>query len=184
MALLSVVLFGGLRFGVRAWESGSGYIEQASRIEAVQSLLRRQVGQAQLPRQDADAEPLAAFAGDTESLTFIAPLPVQRGIGGWHRFRLALREDGGHADLALAWRPYRAADNLDSLEDATTLLEDIAGMELSYFGALDEGQPMQWWDGWESASGRPQLVRLRLEFPPGDPRRWPDLVIRVIGSSN
>jgi general secretion pathway protein J len=183
MALLSLVLFGGLRFGVRVWETGGETVSQASRIEAVQNLLRSQVSQAHLPQQRA-APPLPiAFVGRPEYVTFVAPLPVQRGIGGFYQFQLARRDRDGRTDLALAWRRYRAAEDLGPFEEETTLIENVSDVELSYFGAADEAQPAQWWNSWEGAESRPRLIRLRLEFPPGDTRRWPDLIIRVIGSS-
>jgi len=187
MALLSVLLFGGLHFGVRAWEAGGKHIEQASRVETVQNLLRRQVSQARRLPQAADAGSVAPFVGQADSLVFIAPLPVHRGIGGSYLFRLTHRETNGRSDLALAWHLYRPellTGGLAEPDEEATLLEDIAGIELAYYGAVDEEQPMQWWDAWDGASGMPQLVRLRVEFPQGDPRRWPDLIIRILGSSN
>jgi general secretion pathway protein J len=185
MALLSVVLFGGLRFGVRAWETGGERVEQANRIETVQNLVRRQVSQARLVSQATGAGPVAPFVGASNTLVFIAPLPAHRGLGGLYLFRLALRERQGQSYLTLAWRLYRPellSDYLGAFDNETMLLEDIAGIELSYFGASVPEQPPQWWDVWDGVNGPPQLVRLRVEFPSGDTHRWPDLIIRVAGS--
>ncbi|MGH6893625.1 MAG: PulJ/GspJ family protein [Dongiaceae bacterium] len=187
MALISVILFGGLRFGMRAWEAGSDHIDDATRIELVQNLLRRQVSQARLPPQAADTGPVAAFVGGADSLMFIAPLPAHRGRGGSYLFRLTQRESDRRSVLTLAWHLYRPellAEDLAAPEDETALLEDIAGIGLAYYGAADPERPPQWSDAWDGAGGRPQLVRLRVEFPPGDARRWPDLIIRVVGASN
>lgn len=185
MALLSVLLSGGLRFGMRVWEAGGDHIEQAGRIETVQSLLRRQVSQARLPPLANDAAPVATFLGTSDQLTFVAPLPAHRGIGGSYLFRLSAPTHDGRKDLSLAWRIYRPDPYADSSpsEDETTLLKDIAEIEFSYYGARGPEQPIQWWDGWDGGNGRPILVRLRVEFPPGDQRRWPDLIIRVLGSA-
>jgi general secretion pathway protein J len=187
MALLSVILFGGLRFGVRAWEAGGDRIEHASRVEMVQNLLRRQVGQARRLPQAADTDSAAPFVGEAGSLVFVAPLPAHRGIGGSYLFRLTHRESDGRSDLALGWylyRPELLASGLAEPNEEAILLEDIVGIELAYYGAVGEEQPMQWWDAWDGAGGMPQLVRLRIEFPPGDQRRWPDLIVRVFASSN
>lgn len=187
MGLLSVILFGGLRFGVRAWEGGGSHIEQASRIETVQSLLRREVSQARVPSRAADAAPFPTFAGNPDRLTFVAPLPVHRGVGGSYLFRLSTQERDGRSDLVLTWHVYRPEGYMGTSaphEETTTLLEEIAAIELSYYGAAGPEQPMQWWNAWDNANGRPRLVRVRVEFLPGDTRRWPDLVIRVPGSSS
>src|SRR5687767_7217603 len=86
MALLSVILFGGLRFGMRAWEVGSDYIDRPTRIERIQNLLRQEISQALLPAPVGD--PVPTFFGGPESLTFVAPLPAHRGIAGPHLFQL------------------------------------------------------------------------------------------------
>lgn len=186
MALLSLVLFGGLRFGIRAWETGGARMGQTYRVEAVQSLLRRQLGQVRLLPPATDADAVMSFTGGRDSLMFIAPLPVHRGIGGSHLFHLAESERNGRSDLTLAWslfRPELLTTGPSTLEAGTTLLENIAGFELSYFGALLPGQAPQWWDAWDLNDGEPQLVRVRVEFRPGDLRRWPDLIVRLPGSA-
>lgn len=107
MALLSVILFGGLRFGMRAWEAGGEHVEQASRLDTMQNLLRRQVSQARLPELDAGTEsrPLPAFVGEPERLQFIAPLPAHRGAGGSYLFHLAVAEGDGRPASNAALRP-------------------------------------------------------------------------------
>lgn len=184
--LLSVILFGGLRFGVRAWEAGGDHVDRVSRIEVVQSLLRRQLAQTRLPPLEANASGAAVFVGEPGRLFFVASLPAHHGIGGSYMFRLGDSEHDGRSDLTLAWRLYRPellASDAPVLEDGTTLLEDITGIELSYFGAPDPERAPQWWAAWDGVNGAPQLVRVRVEFPPGDSRRWPDLIVRVIGSA-
>ena len=186
MALLSVILFGGLRFGIRAWETGGRNLEEAGRIESVQSLLRRELTQARFLPQKDNAGPVAPFKGDATSLVFIAPLPNHGGVGGSYLFRLALRESNGRSDLTLAWRLYRPELLVSDgriFDDGTVLVGGIASIELSYYGAPGPQLPLQWWDKWDGASGRPQLIRLRMEFPPGDRRRWPDLIIRVMDAA-
>lgn len=185
MALVSVILFGGLRFGVRAWEGGGARVEQSHRVEVVQNLLRRQISQARLLPRATDADAVMSFAGDVDSLTFIAPLPAHRGIAGSYLFHLRTVESAGRSDLALTWSLYRPellTAGASASEDGTILLQDIAGIELSYFGALSPGQAPQWWGSWDVTNGGPQLVRVRVAFQPGDRRRWPDLIIRVRGT--
>ena len=187
MAMLSVILFGGLRFGIRAWETGGRNLEEAGRIEAVQSLLRRELTQARFLPQKNNAGPVAPFKGDASSLVFIAPLPNHGDLGGSYLFRLALRENQGRSDLTLAWRLYRPellVSDHQIFDDGTVLVGNIASIELSYYGSPGPQLPFQWWDKWDGSSGRPQLIRLRMEFSPGDRRRWPDLIIRVIGAAS
>ncbi len=81
LGLVSVVLFGGLRFGTRAWEAGNARAERLAEVQAVQAVLRRRIAQAVLP-EDAGAESAfsdspAAFAGEEDSLRFVALVPYE-----------------------------------------------------------------------------------------------------------
>jgi general secretion pathway protein J len=184
MALMSLILFGGVRFGIRAWEAGGAHIDDASRIETVQSLLRRTISRARFPSQPATAPRFPVFEGSADQLSFIAPLPAHRGIGGSYLFRLATRTENGRTDLLLAWQVFRPdgyAGKANLRDEQTALLKDITAIELSYYGSPGPEDPIQWWSSWEGAYGRPAMVRLRMEFPTGDRRRWPDLIIRVPG---
>lgn len=187
VALISVALMGGLRFGIRAWETGSDRLDQFSRIEVVQNLLRRELAQATLPRIPVDQAVIPpAFRGNPGELQFLAPLPVHFAEGGLRIFRLEARPRGLRYDLVLSWRMYRPEILLSEAyeaEEETVLLEELSGIELSYFGALAKDQPPEWLSDWPAELGRPQLVRLRVNLPEDDRRRWPDLIIRLPGAA-
>jgi len=183
-ALMSVLMFGGLRFGLRAWESGGERIDEAAQVEVVQSLLRRALSQARLPwllvPEDEDHDTLSLFSGTPDTMSFVAPLPSHSGNGGLAVFLLSERQNGEGASLALAWKIFRP-DDFDSAafetDEERLLLEDIAGIEFAYYGRFDANLPPDWLDQWDGLLGLPQLIRVRLSFPPGDRRRWPDLVV-------
>ena len=56
----------------------------------------------------------------------------------------------------------------------TELLNGVARLELAYFGPAGN-LPPAWRSSW-AAPSLPELVRLRIVFAPGDPRRWADIV--------
>lgn len=184
MALVSVALFGGMRFGMRAWETGTQRIDQATRIELVQSLLRRQLSQAKLPPNKPNNS-APAFVGEADRVAFVAPSPRPDDIGTDVQFVLAKSTARGRSQLTLTWAPPQARESGEapSSPEATMLLEDVASVELGYYGAPDPQRPAQWWDAWDGAHGLPALVRLRLSFPKGDERRWPDLIIHIVKRS-
>lgn len=182
-SLISVLLFGGFRFGLRAWESGSDRIDRTSRVELVQSLLRRELSQAMLPKlvvpaQDRDA--VSAFAGTRDTMSFVAPLPTHSGTGGLYVLSLSKRQAGRHTDLSLGWRLFRPDEmgaGAFKADDESTLIDDIGGLQFAYYGTLDRDGTAGWLDRWIGMRGLPQLIRVRVSFPPGDPRQWADLVI-------
>jgi len=183
MALLAVLLFGGFRFGLRAWEAGGARIERLNEAEQVQNLLRRELGEAYSlagsnPQTGAGA--LATFQGSRDSLSFVAPLPSQAGVGGLYRFGLGIETVTGERRLALAWqifRPDRAPRASVDADSRSVLLHGIAGVDFAYFGRRQTGAPAQWQDDWDDRRGLPELVRLRVSFPDGDGRTWSDLFV-------
>ena len=177
-ALMSVLMFGGLRFGLRAWESGGERIDEAAQVEVVQNLLRRALSQARPPWDHEDRETLSVFSGTPDTLSFVAPLPSHSGSGGLAVFLLSERQNSDGASLALVWKIFRP-DNLDSaaFDEDRLLLENIGGIEFAYYGRFDASRPPNWLDQWDGLLGLPQLIRVRVRFPPGDRRRWPDLVV-------
>lgn len=174
LALLSVVLFAGLRFGARAWEAGGESIERTGEVEAVQELLRRTLSEAATVELTG-AEPQVALAGAPDRVSFIAPLPRHVGLGGRGRYRLA-RDEAGH--LLLAWEPHRPERGLgDPLSgEPAIVLQGVASLAIAYYGAERSGETPAWHDGWESPN-LPKLIRIEVAFAEGDRRRWPELTI-------
>jgi general secretion pathway protein J len=183
MALLALLLFGGVHFGLRAWEAGGTRIERLNEAQQVQELLRRQLSQAYLlasSGSQAAAGSGASFRGTAGSLAFIAPLPSQAGTGGLYRFMLGTEVIAGERRLVLAWQVFRPdrpprADFDES--SRSVLLHAIAAVDFAYYGRWEEGRLPQWHGDWDDRRGLPELVRLRVNFPAGDGRAWPDLFI-------
>lgn len=181
MALVSIILFGGMRFGLRAWETGGERVERVARTELVQNLLRRQLSQARLPSNTAGTS-IIAFAGQSDRVTFIAP-PARRGEAeGEFVFVLRKSDENQQSHLHLTWTPLRPPTSTETARDseAARLMENVTTVELAYYGAPDPRRPAQWWDSWDGAQVLPTLVRLRITFPQGDRRRWPDLIVRLV----
>ena len=182
-AIMSALLFGGLRFGLRAWEVGGERIDRLATIEPVQNLLRRQLSQVILPYSPANVRsqaPTSAFIGTSDAVRFIAPLPANTGNSGLYVFSLSAERGSAPRKLQLSWRIFRP-DTLHSEsfepEDESTLLDDVDAVKFSYFGSYDPAQAPQWYESWNSEFGLPQLIRIRISFPPDDLRRWPDLLV-------
>ncbi len=184
LGLISLVLFGGLRFGTRAWEAGNASAERFAELEVVQSLLRRQIAQATLPKSsDKSAPDVAAFVGEPDRIRFVAPGFSRAGIGGLYRFELALRDAEAGQKLELSWRLYRPdeAAEFDREPNETSgrraLLEGIEQAAFDYYGSLEPTRSAEWHDRWDEAARLPSLVSLKIAFAEGDPRSWPDLLI-------
>ena len=182
LGMISVVLFGGIRFGARSWEAGHTRLEELNEVEVAQSVLRRLISRSRevaLFDTNRDREAVS-FAGRRDAVYFAAPLPAHRGIGGAYAYALRVRKTLGGEELVLSWRLQRpetppSADG--EFEDETVLLADIAAVSLDYYGTEERGREADWRDSWDGSAGLPRLVRMTVAFPANDGRYWPPLTI-------
>ena len=176
-SLLALVLFGSLRFGLRAWELGTAHADQVEDVMFSQNLLRRLVADAYpLFVFDDPIHPHVDFDGRARSLGFLASAPIALGGGGRSRFAFFLEQHDGRANLVMTSKPELARPEDASLR-RKTLLSGVDSLEFSYFGTKRADRVAQWHDDWTAQRALPQLLRVGVRFPANDARVWPDLVI-------
>jgi general secretion pathway protein J len=166
VGLLFVLLFGGLRFGMRAWERGSSTTDASDTIRTVQDLVRGEVEHACPRRLAATAPPPAPspldFSGGAVRLRFLGPAPQAAGGRSCARLTLQVLPDGTLQRLVL-----KLGSN-----PGTDLLRHAQAIDFAYLAAGGA-----WRGGWSGQSALPALVRLRIAFPAGDARLWPELFL-------
>lgn len=176
-ALLSVFLFGGLRFGNRAVGLGTDAIERASGLALAEGFLRQQLAAAQpLPMEGSDGQVTVAFDGAPDRVQFVTMPPAYLARGGFHWLRLALED----RRLIVRWEPAQAsgresAPAVGGASGASVLLEGVGDIALSYFGAREDEKVPTWHDRWQDAAALPDLIRLHIAFADGRPA--PDLLV-------
>ncbi len=137
------------------------------------------------------------FTGQRAQVEFVAPAPDHTGPDALQRYRLR-RDPGG--ELAL----YRLS-TLDIRTDAHAatvagwqrepLLTGVERLEVRYWGRdpffarLAKANPdtavptpSSWQGQWQDRRALPQLIAVRVIFPAGDRRVWPDLIVRPEGA--
>ena len=181
LALLTGLVFWGVRFGAQSWTTVNARTAATADSASVGDLFRRTIRQAYPAFLAADlSDRRVAFEGDSETLALSAPLPdaIEPGVMAWQRFFLA--EEHGQRSLYFAWRlDLPAADGRNGLpENRAKLAESIRSIRFAYFGAINPGDPPQWFDRWSGQASPPELVRIRIES--ADPRGpiWPDIIVQ------
>ena len=171
LAALLLALRQGVAFGVVATDTQARMAVGREDLDTVARALRHLV-EAMDP--GTVMEPVRLNAGP-HALAFPTELPsaaavdlAQPGVSA----ALLLTESGR---LVLRWTPRRHAVQLGPPPPAheTELLRGVASLDIAYWRPSPGGGT---WDSAWSAPGLPALVRLRVGFPPGDPRHWPDIV--------
>jgi general secretion pathway protein J len=179
-ALLSVVLFGGLRFGMRATQAGTARLDWSAEIAAASGFLRSEIADAQpLQKTAEEGGKVMAFDGDGDSIEFVASPPTPMAEGGWHVLHVFLEPGRDGSRLVVTARLVRGDDGDTSVETVarSVLLERVSSVDFAYFGALAPGDAPDWHDRWQDAAQLPALVRVRLGFSDG--RQAPALLIAL-----
>lgn len=181
MALIAVVLSGGLRFGAAVWQAGDAQADRLSEMQAVQGFVRRHLGRAEPLRVSAAISKREIyFNGGPDSVRFVAILPAHLGTPGFHQLEIREVRGGTGQRLMLDMRLLQPGQNGNPFTGEPrerALLEGIRSAEFAYFGTTQKDVPPSWQSQWDSADRLPSLVRLRVQFPKGDRRVWPELIV-------
>lgn len=163
IALITLLLFSGLRLGTRAWDGVDTVSERHAELRSARTFLDQALRQARdlsLHLEDQDRQ---VFTGDAGNLEFVAPLSEHVGVPGLYVLRLGVEGRGERSRLVLTrwllhpdvllgnagtpgWTPLDAASPGGSGAEAvdrdlaagafgqTVLLEGVGEFGLAYFG--------------------------------------------------
>jgi general secretion pathway protein J len=175
LGLLIAGLGHGVRAGLALWNAQQRRVSETAELDAGARILRNLLtGIAVAPAGGVGgAAATNGFQGDAEHLSFIGDLPT--GLGPTRRADIQI---GLHnRNLILTWTPHLHEIPLGPPPSPTEteLVADVTQLDIAYWGASTPDQPAAWQSQW-AGPAPPALVRIRLIFPKGDQRRWPDLI--------
>lgn len=165
--LLMLSLAQGTRFGLLAWSTDARLSRGNDDLDIMDRTVRHLI-------EGMDPGTLRApapMAGGGDRLECVTALPDASDAGPIRRMSVELLLDGNHR-LLLRWRPYLNVMHLRPLPAprTTELLRGVSRIEMSYWTPSGH-----WVNSWQEPD-LPALVRVRLRFPDGDVRHWPDIV--------
>jgi general secretion pathway protein J len=173
LAMLSLMVLAGIGGRSVAWTRMDADSARGETIEAVQATLYDRLQHVWPVTLYNMAQPGPDFVGEATHLNMLATPPDARGAGPLRRYQLALDAGG---DLVL--------DSLSDISldqrhwsDRQVLLHGVRALDLAYFGQALKTPAPGWRSSWEQQAVMPSLIRIRLSFPAGDRRRWPDLIV-------
>lgn len=188
LGMILVLLFGGLRLGVRSWDAVQQQVDNLNTVRSVESFLRREMASTQPYRWKNGTGQRLAFLGERSKVNFVAQLPAR--IGGGGLYAISLEIEHGAKGKRLVWRhlPLNPlVQDFAALSQAPEII--LAGAELSavddiwltYFGRASDNAAPVWMDRWESDSRLPMLIKIQVRFVGGT--EWPDFVVAPLLSS-
>lgn len=181
LGLILVLLFGGLRLGVRSWDAVQQQVDNLSAVRSAESFLRREMEQA-FPYRWKKPDKRLAFLGERDKVRFISRLPDRIGVGGLYAVSLELEHRG--TSRRLMWKhvpihsEMRDFADLDQAQEVVLAGSDRSGVEdiwLTYFGRDGESTMPRWVDRWDNNAGLPILIRIQIRLTDG--AEWPDFVV-------
>ncbi len=186
-ALLTAILASGLRFGARVWEQADTVAEQVTGVESAYAIVRRLIATAlPLSTTTLSGEATIQFQGSSDAVSFVGPAPVQAFVGGLHAITLArVRGRSGDqlvlqvrdfAPVVATARPRQAAAGSGAAK-TVVLIDGASSIDFVYFGPGENSPVRSWQPTWLTRTLLPELVSVRVSFPRGDRRVWPDLII-------
>ncbi|AQS86878.1 hypothetical protein AA101099_0732 [Neoasaia chiangmaiensis NBRC 101099] len=163
-SLVMVALEQGVRAVTIAFELQRRSLGNRAELIAVDGLLRRLIDDAEpgWPQDD------LVFSGRNGEFVLRGILPQSLGGKGDSMADFRFSVDANRR-LILAWAPYRHVREARNDIHRAVLLNDIERIDCHYLTA--NGWKNEWF-----ARGLPKLVKIRIIFPSGDERRWPDIV--------
>lgn len=180
LGLAAGYLMSGLAATSRFVARSDGTSQDEREMETARRLLTTIITRLSPQTRTDSADPLVDTRGNSDDFSFYGPPLDYAAPAALRRYRI-LRAASG--DLLLL-----QADSLDpsvSLDTRVmngwspmTLLSGTAALTIDYFGEDPVAAGSRWQTSWFARRQPPALVRVRVAFPPGDRRHWPDLVLR------
>ncbi|PKU22603.1 prepilin-type N-terminal cleavage/methylation domain-containing protein [Telmatospirillum siberiense] len=171
LGLLMAGLAQGMQYGFKVWDAQAATIARRDRLDAVDRALRQLIAQTNAR----EGEGATSFEGETGRVSFTTQLPAALASVSRRADATLLVEN--HR-LILRWTPHLHATRLAGprTPGETELLSGVEKVEFSYWKpAGAEGAAGGWQTSWSDRQP-PELVRIRILFPPGESRRWPDII--------
>ena len=182
LGMLLVLLFGGLRLGIRSWDAVQRQVDNLNSVRSLENFLRREMEQIHPYRWKSTPNPVLAFVGAPDRVQFVAPLAARIGGGGLHAISLELEQTSDTRRIVWRSQPigsetrdFSSLSQVTGMVFASSELDVVENIGLSYFGPEKEGQSPQWWDRWEGRPSLPLLIRVRVRFRDGS--EWPEFVV-------
>jgi len=168
LSIIIVVILGGLRITVRAWEKGEDMLSVQQRSRTILDRLDRQLSSAAVFMSGKEDLPLVAFAGTSSSVEFTSNLPlVSKMHYPVHVKYVIETETGGKKRLLIYEQNIAAEDYLTERQlqletEAVVFVEGLEDLRFEYLAGGGNGPDLSWTPTWqpEKLTDLPRAVRV------------------------
>ncbi len=169
LSIISVIILGALRIGVRAWEKGEHVLTVQQRSRTILDQLNRQLASTSVLNGARDEQPLVTFAGDRHTLEFTSGLPLinKEQFGSVHVKYVIETDPNGKKRLLLYEEIITKEDYLSERQlrhdtDALVLIGELDDLHFEFLGISNDGPNLSWTSSWQPQNEMdlPRAVRI------------------------
>jgi general secretion pathway protein J len=170
--MLMTGLTKGIQLGIRAVDRQSVALEERGELDAIDRTLRDLLTHI----DPGGGRTQIHIEGKSDQFRFQSRLPTAVALLS-RRADMTLLLNDDH-QLVLRWTPlFHETSFVDPPDPTeTVLLEHVEKLEFAYWSPDVGSGPAAWQDDWQ-APYLPPVIRLRLSFPEGDKRHWPEILV-------
>lgn len=179
LSLTSLLLLQGVMSGSRMWRHGEDVGATAETIQSAQELVRSRLERTYLETAYDAIPPYPFFKGDDAALTFDSVPPENSGDAEARTYTLFVTTSGDLAFSSVSVLDPTPYGKVSPLQRTEILLRGVQSVNISYFDP-GPGAERGWKVSWIRRIHPPALVRVQVNFPPGDSRWWPPLLVHPI----
>lgn len=188
LGMILVLLFGGLRLGVRSWDASQKQIDSLNSIRSLENFLRRELSLAYPYLWKNSQGRRVAFLGERNKLNFVAQLPSRVGGGGLYLISVELQQRAKvqrivwkHLPVNAQMQDFSALAEIPEMVLAASELENVEEIWLTYFGQENDSAAPRWLDRWVDGTRLPMLIRVQVKL--SNSAQWPEFVVAPMLSS-
>ncbi|MBI5409237.1 MAG: prepilin-type N-terminal cleavage/methylation domain-containing protein, partial [Nitrospirae bacterium] len=158
LTLITVIIGGAFRLGIRAWEKGEKETGETQRLRVVSGLLSQQLKSVypyKMKLEDED-EKVVIFKGEADSLLFVTTL-TDSSSGGFKWVRYIYK------DNALLYKEGLLPDKelMDKIKGKEEVMDsELDEFKFTYFSS-EEGE---WKDSWDFSKDLPSAVMVKVSY--------------------
>ena len=180
--MILVLLFGGLRLGVRSWDAVQQQVDNLNTVRSVEGFFRRELALANPHRFNGPTGQRLAFIGERNKISFVTQLPSRFGVGGLYAVSLEIEQSENGKRIVWKQLPlspqvqdFLPLQHAPEMVLAETELSGVEDIWFTYFGQDSNTAAPQWTDRWEKDKQLPLLIRIQIGLSNGSIS--PDFVV-------
>lgn len=175
LALLSLLLVDGLRFGARVWERSGSTAGSSGDLSVTYDFLSRRMRSAVFAiGEDQTGREVPSVIGDSLSFSFLSSDPDNPALSSRHRLTIDCSGAASTGDCiaSVSASDGRSLPWVNDSQSRTTILADVSKMEIDYFGSDAANAAPSRHKDWSAARHVPELIRLRFNQARENSYEW------------